>query len=219
MRGLIIKDLLFVKNNYKTAFIMFIGSLLISIAWGNYLLAICVLPLMLLASCISTFQTDEFYNTESFTLTYPISRNKIVLSKYVFTILMTLISTYIGLVIYLLIYFIINPGYYGINVDMIKQLLMLECAALIVDAIFFPIIYKFGCEKSRIVLMSIVMFLLGIISIISVYINVISEKVINLEGIITFINRHGLPVLLILVIVFALISYLISLFIYKRKDY
>lgn len=219
MRGLIIKDLLYVKNNYKTAFIMFIGSILISIALGNYLLSISILPLMLLASCISTFQTDEFYNTESFTLTYPISRNKIVLSKYIFTLLMTIISTYIGLVIYLLIFFIINPGYNGINVDMIKELLMLECAALIVDAIFFPIIYKFGCEKSRLVLMSIVMLLLGILSIVSVYINVISKTIIDLESIVIFINAHGLPILVVLVIVFMLSSYLLSTIIYKRRNY
>lgn len=219
MRGLIIKDLIYVKNNYKTAILMLIGSLLISISLGNYLLTISVLPLMLLASCISTFQTDEFYNTEAFTLTFPISRKKIVLSKYLFTIIMTIISTYIGIVIYLLVFYLINPGYKGINTDMIKELFMLECAALIVDAIFYPIIYKYGCEKSRLVLMSIVMLLLGILSIASVYINVISKKVIDLDKILLFINNHGLPVLIILVIVFMILSYFLSLFFYKRKDY
>ena len=198
---------------------MFIGSLLISIALGNYLLAISAVPVMLLASSISTFQTDEFYNTGAFTLTIPLSRKQIVLSKYLFTLLMTLISTYIGLVIYLLIYLIISPGFNGVNTDMIKMLLILECAALIVDAIFFPIIYKFGCEKSRFVLMSIVMLILGLMSIFSVYVNVINVQKVDLVGIFEFINDHALPVLIILVIVIMFLSYLLSVKFYKSKDY
>ena len=74
MKGLIIKDLLFIKSTWKFLIIMFIGSLLISVALGNYLLAICVLPVMLLSSGINTFQTDEFYNTDSYILSFPLSR-------------------------------------------------------------------------------------------------------------------------------------------------
>lgn len=219
MRGLIIKDLLFIKNNYKTTLVMFIGSLLLSIAIGNYLIAISTVPLLLLVSSISTFQTDEFFNTEAFTLTLPLPREKIVLSKYVFTLLMTLVSTYIGLVIYLLIYFIISPGFNGVNTDMIKMLLILESAALIVDSIFFPIIYKFGCEKSRFVLMSIIMLLLGIMAIASVYINVINIEQIDLVGIFEFINNNALPVMLVLVIVCLILSYFLSVKFFKSKDY
>lgn len=219
MRGLIIKDLLFIKNNYKTTLVMFIGSLLLSIAIGNYLIAISTVPLILLVSSISTFQTDEFFNTEAFTLSLPLSREKIVLSKYVFTLLMTLVSTYIGLVIYLLIYFIISPGFNGVNTDMIKMLLILESAALIVDSIFFPIIYKFGCEKSRFVLMSIIMLLLGIMAIASVYINVINVEQIDLVGIFELINNNALPVMLVLVIVCLILSYFLSVKFFKSKDY
>ena len=187
MRGLIIKDLLFLKSSWKNLIVIFIGSLMLSIALGNYLLSIIVLPIMLLTSGISTFQTDEFYNTESYTLSYPLTRKQIVLSKFIFTLVMLLISTYIGLMIYTLIYFIINPGYNGLNTSMIKELLMLEAASLIVDAIFYPIIYKYGCEKSRFVLMSIVMVLIGVFALLSIYINVF-DNVINFESIILFIE-------------------------------
>ena len=120
MKGLIIKDLLFIKSTWKNMIILFIGSLLISIALGNYLLAICTLPVMLLSSGITTFQTDEFYNTESYTLSYPLSRKEIILSKYLFTIILLLISSYIGLMIYYLVGITIHPGYNGLNIYMIK---------------------------------------------------------------------------------------------------
>lgn len=219
MRGLIIKDLLFIKNTWKNLLLIFIGSLLLSIALGNYLLAIVSVPVILLTSGINTFQTDEFYNTDAYTLSYPLSRVKIVTSKFLFTLVMMLISTYIGVIIYLLIQIIINPGVRGLNVDMLKQLLMLEISSLLVDAIFYPIIYKYGCEKSRFVLMSIVMLLLGIGSIVSVYINVIKKTQINLEGIITFIDNYGLISLTIIVIVVSLISYGLSILAYRHKDY
>ena len=132
---------------------------------------------------------------------------------------MTLVSTYIGLVIYLLIYFIISPGFNGVNTDMIKMLLILESAALIVDSIFFPIIYKFGCEKSRFVLMSIIMLLLGIMAIASVYINVINVEQIDLVGIFEFINNNALPIMLVLVIVCLILSYFLSVKFFKSKDY
>ena len=140
MRGLIIKDILFIKNTWKNLLIIFIGSLLLSIALGNYLLAICSVPIILLTSGINTFQTDEFYNTDAYTLSYPLSRRKIVTSKYLFTLVMMLISTYIGLMIYASINVVINPGVRGLNTDMLKQLLMLEISSLLVDAIFYPII-------------------------------------------------------------------------------
>ena len=44
----------------------------------------------------------------------------------------------------------------ALNVDMLRFLLMLELAGLLVDAIFYPIIYKYGCEKARFVLLSII---------------------------------------------------------------
>ena len=198
--------------------VIFIGSLMLSIALGNYLLSIIVLPIMLLTSGISTFQTDEFYNTESYTLSYPLTRKQIVLSKFLFTLVMLLISTYIGLMIYTLIYFIINPGYNGLNTSMIKELIMLEAASLIVDAIFYPIIYKYGCEKSRFVLMSIVMVLIGVFALLSIYINVF-DNVINFESIILFIENYGLQVLSVVVVILVFVSYWLSNLFYKHKDY
>ena len=218
MKGLIIKDLLFIKSTWKHLIIMFIGSLLISVALGNYLLAICVLPVMLLSSGINTFQTDEFYNTDSYILSFPLSRKKIVLAKYIFTLIMLLISTYIGLVIYFIISKTINPGFNGLNIDMIKQLLILEFSALLVDSIFYPVIYKFGCEKSRLVLLSIVMLFLGIVSIASVYINTQNIK-IDFDFIVNTIQSYGVYVLGGFVTICLIASYILSIIFYKKKDY
>ena len=219
MRGLIIKDFLYLKNTWKNLIIIFIGSLLISVALGNYLLVLCALPLTLLASTINTFQTDEFFNTDSYTLALPLSRKKIVTARFLYTFLMLIISFFLGLVIYYLIYFLIKPNYNGLNRDMIKYLIMLEFASLLVDSIFYPVIYKVGCEKSRLVLLSIVMILLGLGSILSVYINVFDNDFIDFASIVNFIQNNGVLTLGILVTIAIIISYFLSISFYRHRDF
>lgn len=236
MWGLILKDLLLLKKTLKNMIAIYIGSLLISIAFGNYLLAVCIVPLMIISVGMTSFQNDEYNNQDVYTLTLPVSRKKIVTARYLLTIILILISIYVGLLSYTFINFVIipgikylatsgvtalspfNPEFSGLNTDMIKQLLMIEASSLLVYSIFYPVIYKYGCEKSKYVLMSIVMILLGILSILSVYINVVNENAIDFNKIITFIETNGLLVLSILVIASTAISYLLSLKFMKHKD-
>ena len=220
MLGLIIKDLLYIKSTWKNLALMFIGSLLLSISLGNYSLAVMTVPMMLLTSGISTFQTDEFFNVESYTLSYPLTRKQIILSKFIFTFLMMFISLLVGVIIYLIIDNTINPGYRGLNTGMLRMLLMLELSGLVIDSIFYPIIYKYGCEKSRLVLMSIVMLLLGIGSILSVYVNVFNRyKDIDWEGIITWIEVNGVFSLSVVTITFITVSYILSNIFYRKRDF
>lgn len=236
MWGLILKDLLLLKKTLKNMIAIYIGSLLISIAFGNYLLAICIVPLMIISVGMTSFQNDEYNNQDVYTLTLPSSRIKIVTARYLLTFLLIIISIYIGLLSYTFINFAVIPGikylissgitsiqvfdpkFNGLNLDMIKQLLMIEASALFVYSIFYPVIYKYGCEKSKYVLMSIVMVLLGILSILSVYINVINQDAIDFNKIITFIETNGLLCISLLVIVSTIVSYLLSIKFYKNKD-
>lgn len=219
MRGLIIKDFLYLKNTWKNLVIVFIGSLLISIALGNYLIAICALPLILLTNTINTFQTDEFFNTDSYTLSLPLSRRQIITARYIYTFIMVLAAFFVGLVLFYLIHFIIRPNHNGLNTDMLKYLIMLEGTSLLVDSIFYPVIYKVGCEKSRLVLLSIVMLLLGIGSVLSVYVNVFDKDFIDFVAIINFIQKNGVMVLSIIVTISIVISYFLSILFYKKRDF
>lgn len=219
MKGLIIKDFLYLKNKWKSFIVLFIGVILICIGIGNYTLAVCLVPLVILANTINTFQTDEFFNTESYTLSLPLSRTKIVTARYLYTIIMLFVAFFIGLVLYYLVYFIINPGVLGLNTAMLKYLLMLEAASLIVDSIFYPVIYKYGCEKSRIVLMSVVFLLLGIASVLSVYIQVFDNDFIDFMALLNFIQNNGVMVLGIIVCISMSISYGLSILFYRHRDF
>ena len=219
MRGLIIKDFLTLKSTWKNIIVMLIGSLLISYALGNYTLAIITVPMALLTSGMNTFQTDEFYNTISYTLSGPCSRAKMISARYLYTILMALISLLVGGIIFTLIHFIMNPIIDALNADMLKFLIMLELAGLLVDAVFYPIIYKYGCEKARFVLLSIVMLLLGIAAVVSVSFNIFDAAQLDWEGIIKWMEAHGVLILTIITTVLYALSYFLSLIFFKKRDF
>ena len=218
MRGLIIKDLLFIKSTWKSLVIMFIGSILISIALGNFLVTICILPIMFMTSGITTFQTDEFFNSNSFYLTVPLTRKQMVLSKYLFTLLMFVISTYVGISIYCLIHFTFDQESLWANTDMLRYLIMMEYGAIIVNCFFYPVIYKFGCEKGRFVLLSIMMVVLGIFAVLTMVIE--WDKIVsNITVLTNFINEYGIYVLTGLCILIMIISYFVSIKVFKKKDF
>ena len=219
MQGLIIKDLLSLKNHWKQTLILFIGCLLICIALGNYLLCVLFVPIIISSSGITTFSTDEFFNTESYTLSLPLSRKQIVLAKYLFTFITILISLFLGALIYSLIDILISPGYNGLNAYMLFQLVLFECASVIVDFIFYPVIYKYGCEKSRLVLMAIVMVVLGIMAILSVTFNYYKVSFIDFNKILDGLETYGTYLLFIATIVVTIISYILSNLFFRHKDY
>ena len=219
MRGLIIKDFLTLKSTWKNIVVMFIGSVLISYPLGNFTIAIVTVPMALLTSGITTFQTDEFYNTISYTLSGPYSRTKVITARYIYTILIALISFLIGGIIFTLINFILHPSSVALNVQMLGFLIMLELAGLVVDAVFYPIIYKYGCEKARFVLLSIIMLLLGIVAIITVTFNIIDLIHISWEPTINWIEKHGLLVLSLFSTISMVISYFVSILFFKKRDF
>ena len=219
MRGLIIKDFLTLKSTWKNIVVMLIGSLLLSYALGNYTLAIVTVPMALLTSGITTFQTDEFYNILSFTLSGPYSRTKIISARYLYTLIMAVVSFLIGGVIFALINFILHPSIMALNYSMLGFLIMLELAGLVVDAVFYPIIYKYGCEKARFVLLSIVMLLLGISAVVSVSFNIFDIVQLDWESIIKWIEAHGILVLSVFSSVSLLISYFLSILFFKKRDF
>lgn len=219
MRGLIIKDFIALKSTWKNQIVMLIGSLLLSYALGNYTLAIVTVPMALLTSGITTFQTDEFYNIISYTLSGPFSRTKVISARYLYTLIMAVLSFLIGGIIFTLINFIMKPPIEALNYSMLGFLIMLELAGLVVDAVFYPIIYKYGCEKARFVLLSIVMLLLGISAVISVSFNIFDIAKLDWESIIKWIESHGIIVLSVFSTILMIISYFLSIIFFKKRDF
>lgn len=217
MKGLIIKDLLFLKNNMKTFLIILLAFAIIAISSENYSFMIYTIPFFLVMMTISTFNYDEFNNWNSYCLTLPISRKKIVQSKYLFTIFLAII----GIILSALIIIIFKSINQSLNLEeQISNFSGSFFAVSLIISILYPLIYKFGSEKGRIFIFIIV---IGISIILGVIFSLLEQLSINYQYLLSSLNSLNYIQIslsmLIISIVIIIISYLISLRIYQKKEF
>lgn len=208
MLGLIKKDLLMIKGNWKLVLIIFIVFICMAANGdGNFAFIPALISVMLF---MSTFSYDEYSKWDIYAFSLPNGRKDIVKAKYVATIILILGSILLTMVLCLL------TGYLKHKIEISYTLnTMFGCGAgvLILQSILYPLIFKFGIEKSRIGIFVGVFGVTGIISF-------LLEKGLTLpENLVTLLNNYSMIIIPIFIIVMLLISYKISVFIYQKKEF
>lgn len=203
MKGLIIKDILMIKNNIKLLSIAFLVWLILSSTQNNDMTF--VLPFLAIMIFISTFSYDDYNNWNAYAITLPNGRKNVVKSKYIASIILTVVIALIcGAISYMF--------YKTKMLDLIQQLSGSLVGVIIVISLLYPIIFKYGSEKGRIITMLLVIGTICISGLISKIIN-IPEKYINI------FNNYETVFLAIISIMCLIISYIISKKIYLKKEY
>ncbi len=145
MKGLLLKDLINLKSTLRLflAFLAVFVVLILSTGdLGGYSLSIVVLSAML---PFTTVALDERAKWDRTALTAPIRRSTLVASKYILGLLLLLIALCAGLGLGLL-------G--GETLDVLfSQLFLLGISGVLILSIMLPLMFRFGAEKGRIVLM------------------------------------------------------------------
>ena len=221
--GLIKKDLLNLSS-YKTS--LFILIIFCAIAIGStgtitfVPIIICAITGMI---ALSTFNYDETSQADKYTLSLPVTRQDIVLSKFILAISSTVIGALLG---YLFTIALVNI----LNIIRPDSLITLDYNKLLtstigamfgislIQSIQIPSIYKWGAEKGRIQMFVLIFVLVTFILGISYFI-INSNFNITIENIETFMNKFGIITLILSMIVMYYISFKLSLKIFKRKDY
>lgn len=158
MKGLLVKEFLGMKN----FFIIFL-----------FVVAICMIPAFvsqdsdfstgfMIAICIfiggmmgfTSFAYDKAYGWDSYVLSLPYTRKQLVLSKYLFSLLITGIGAAIGFTVNLIL---VALGVAQMEPDAWMIVGILACMVGIFISIMIPLMYWFGIEKARIIV--IVIFL------------------------------------------------------------
>ena len=210
MIGLIKKDLAMIKGNFKFLAIFIILYFILGLM-GKMDISF-ILPFMSVIIMISTFSYDNYNKWDAYVITLPNGRKNSVKSKYLATILLVLILT---IVTVLLSFIITYCRYHILDYEEILSLTTGSIfGTLLVLSFMYPIIYKFGVEKARIVICSLVF---GIVILGSFII-----KYIDLTGIIKILNiMQDYWIIVILLFSFLLVyaSYRLSLKIYLKKEF
>ena len=216
MKGLIIKDILNLRNYMKQLILVFIFFVAYGIFLKNGVFVGSMITLMLSMQVITTMSYDEYAKWDKYALTMNINRKDIVLSKYVFFIMSIIIGIVVGIISSSLINIISDSN---VTIDeILVTSIMVPCIFAILFCIIIPIVFKIGVEKARVVMMAIFFTptILGFI------IFKMAEKA-NIpmpdEATLDMIFKFGLIGLIVLTVVFIFISYKISLSIYNKKEF
>lgn len=164
MKGLLIKDFLNVKEIYKTNFMMLAVFIVLGIITKNIFYVTTMLLILGVNQTLTTMSYDQKNNWLQYSIAMPISKNKIVKEKYIFAIINILAS---GIIAFLISYFAIYLRSDIEFLELVFSILSNFIIVILMLAILVPVIYKYGIEKTRIVMMGIIIvpvfLILGIV--------------------------------------------------------
>lgn len=213
MLGLIKKDLYLVKGNIKRILVMLVIFGLMSFQ-GSIDISFIV-PFMCTMIFITTFSYDEYNKWDAYAITLPNGKKNVVKSKYFTSILLIIISVILTLCLSIVLGLLKS----GINIDnLISSNLGVTFGLVLLNSIMFPMIFKYGVEKSRIVLFVIVALFTAMISIVIAFLkDILTDSLVN--NIVIFFNNYGFIILPLIMIIFLYLSYILSVKIYNKKEF
>ena len=209
MLGFIKKDLLMLKGNLKTFILLLIFYVLLAYL-GEFDISFLP-PFFSVMMMLSTFSYDNYNNFDAYAISFPNGKRNIILSKYLATLILTFGTTILVLILAILISYlkgnISNLG--ETSLTMLVEFL----ATVIILSIMYPIIFKFGIEKARLVIF-ILVFGLGILG-------GFLLKFINFDFLnsLSFLANYWFITILIITILVLIISYILSRKIYLKKEF
>lgn len=209
MLGLIKKDFLIIKSNLKLIIIMLVVFFMMALQ-GEFDISF-VPPFIVVMLFMSTFSYDEYNKWDAYVITLPEGRKNVVKSKYIASVILILLTIIITILLNCLVGIINNNFEFD---KLISTLTGGAFATILIQAIMYPLIFKFGMEKGRIGLFVLTFAITGIIGLFSKFIKI--DIPINM---VSFFNNYYFVIIPIILITVLLISYKISEKIYSKKEF
>ncbi len=217
MKGLILKDLLILKNQMRNVLIIILGFIILSIFTENYFYISFIIPFYIVMQVISAFSYDDLNNSNTYIVALPYTRKTIVKARYVLG-LISIIEAFIASLFLSLIIPIFNP-----NMDFITTFISTTAAiiaVILIISLIIPFFYKFGVQKGRIILFISIMGISLLIGVILSLFENTNLKIAKLFSSLENINYIILIIIAIIIILLILyISYLFSYKIFKNKEF
>lgn len=210
MKGLVIKEFLAMRRYLKIIGVLLALYIVMALLTHSVAFFSAVNALLVVFCAFNSFSYDRYNHWDEFAVTLPVSRLEMVKSKYAFLLLLSLAFTLIIVLVNLIINASANAGLSAV----IKNALASVSFALAYLSITTPLIYQFGLEKARYIMIvcAFVPFLLSYVF------SLLAEKgsiVLPAKETIAAVSVYTLPILTAL---FFIGSYKISKLIFLKKD-
>ncbi len=207
MRGLILKDLYNLRKYGKTLLLISALYIMLTFMMDDSSMFGGMIVLLFAITSVTSFAYDSQSGWDTYVLSIPVSRKEVVLSKYVLSALLALMGGVLSLLMGWL------HGVFN-HVSNFSEMLLISyslfAVALVLLSILLPLVYKFGVERSRVII-------LAVIAIPSAAIMVLVQT-----GPMPELSEQTFHQVLLLspvvIIVCGIVSFVISHGIYRRKE-
>ena len=207
MRGLLLKDLYNLRKDGKMVLLLIAFFIMIIFIMGNTDLFLSTIMLMLSATSITSFACDNQCKWDTYVNTLPVPRGEVVMSKYVLSFLLALAGSLLALLIGWINGLIKNiPNF----TEMLVTAYALLAIGMIFISILLPLVYKFGVERSRVIILAIIAIPTAAFFVMAQTGNAVvpDEQTI----------RRALLLSPVVIVVCGIVSFLVSHGIYRRKE-
>lgn len=213
MSGLLVKEFSVLKRYGRQYVILFIFFAAFSfyLKSPTYMQSMLTMVLAMLTFTGMTY--DHMAGWDKYVLTMPVERKTVVLSKYITTLLWAVIALVIGGVSGVVLSQV--PAVKGEGLpEILAVSAALFCMALFIYGIMLPLIFKFGVERARSFMFIVI--LIPVAAVIGL------SKIIPEQMIHSFLNNYALFLIIgiaVFCIALYMISYVISVKIYAKKEF
>lgn len=171
IQGLLTKDMLHLKRFRRilaSLILLFTIAAILQYTTIRSIWLVCLLPVIVTVGAgffaLSSFNHDENEKTDIYVKSLPLTAKEIVWSKYIFVIFLTVVGALIGLLLTSFIFTFFSR--IAITTDFLDFLILsiasTFCVSLL-ESIQIPCIYKFGAEKAKMQIYSIIVALVVIV--------------------------------------------------------
>ena len=168
-----------------------------------------MIPIAFTVVSLSTFSLDDAAKWDTYVLTAPGTKRRVVLAKYCSTFLMTIMGAALSVIIALVALLIRHETW---SSEITFSFLASIGITLCLNAFLLPLVYRFGTDRARIFLMLLIFIPIGVVVLLKTSFPTLP-----------FFNENALLYVLLslpLVGIFlSALSYFISRAIYARKEF
>jgi len=214
MLNLILKDIL-IQKKYFYFVLGYIAISLVTMSDSSALYYLVSVTIAFLFS-ISSFAYEEKNKCDMVINSLPVTRREVILSKYISIILFSLISVAIMSILGIIVN-AFHISYIKLGSITLSEIKSIIFTCVILSSVMFPIYFKFGYTKGRLVTFIIYFIFFGLASTITSSMD--EEPIKSIVSAVTGANRGTYQILgfIVLIGIYA-VSLILSMGLYEKKD-
>ncbi len=153
MKGLILKDLYNLRKYGRTVFLISAFYILLTFMMDNSDMFAGMIVLMFAITSITSFAYDNQSGWDVYVQTLPVSKKDVVLSKYLLSYLLALFGGLLAVLMGWINGLVKNVGNFT---ETLITAYALFAVGLLFISILLPLVYRFGVERSRVIIIAVV---------------------------------------------------------------